>query len=97
MWRHRGSSAGGLLAGLRATGVTLSKHHRRRSGQTSYGIAAVALLRDAAVGALLGDKIGWCDELSPARHVDDAMSPTFVWATASDPPGLPNALEWAMS
>lgn len=44
---------------------------------------------------LLGDKFQLEDELSPARRVDERTSPTFIWATASDPPGLPNALEWA--
>lgn len=33
-------------------------------------------------------------ELSPARHIDDMTPPSFIWATARDGPGLPNALEW---
>lgn len=96
-----GSSAGGLLAGLLATGVTLSAEEAPHlTGHPdfhiqSYGLADLALLPPSAVEALLGDNIGWRDELSPAQHVDDATPPTFVWATASDPPGLPNALEWA--
>lgn len=96
-----GSSAGGLLAGLLATGVTLSAEgtplapRRPDFHIQCYGLADLALIPDSAVEALLGDKIGWRDELSPARHVDDGTSPTFVWATAGDPPGLPNALEWA--
>ncbi|MGB3185722.1 MAG: alpha/beta hydrolase [Ornithinimicrobium sp.] len=97
-----GSSAGGLLAGLLATGVNqlaeggaLPSTRRPDFHIQCYGLADLELIPASAVEALLGDKIGWRDELSPARHVDDATSPTFVWATASDPPGLPNALEGA--
>jgi len=96
-----GSSAGGLLAGLLATGATLSAEEtppparRPNFHIQSYGLADLALIPPSAVEALLGDNIGWADELSPSRHVDGATSPTFVWATAGDPPGLPNALEWA--
>ena len=58
-------------------------------------MADLALLSAAAVEALLGDSAGLAAELSPARHVDAQTPPSFIWATAQDGPGLPNALEWA--
>lgn len=105
-WTHThvgviGSSAGGLLAGLLATGSVLSieptppRVPRPDLHVQSYGLADLDLLPHDAVEARLGERIHLAAELSPARHVDDATPPTFVWATAPDPPGLPNALEWA--
>ena len=35
------------------------------------------------------------EELSPARNIDADTCPTFLWATAEDPPGFPNALAHA--
>lgn len=46
-------------------------------------------------GALLGDRVDLASELSPITHIDRDTPPTFVWTTAPDPPGLPNALAWA--
>lgn len=46
------------------------------------------------MAALLGDRIDLAEELSPVRHVDARTPPSFIWATAQDPPGLPNALAW---
>ncbi|WP_349827411.1 alpha/beta hydrolase [Brevibacterium litoralis] len=97
-----GSSAGGLLAGLLATGSVLSIEEppvpaplpRPAFHIQSYGVADLALLPEPAVRGLLGDSMHLAGELSPARHVDEWTPPTFVWATAQDPPGLPNALEW---
>ncbi len=63
----------------------------------AYALADLALLPEAAVAALLGDLVGLADELSPARHLDGAVGPTFVWATAQDGPGLPNALAWTQA
>ncbi|WP_432512570.1 alpha/beta hydrolase [Kineococcus sp. SYSU DK001] len=96
-----GSSAGGLLAGLLATGAVLSVEPppatvpRPAFHVQSYGLADLALLPDAAVAALLGDRSGLAAELSPVHHVTAGTAPTFVWATAQDRPGLPNALAWA--
>lgn len=96
-----GSSAGGLLAGLLATNARLSiepepLHSVRPAFQVqSYGLADLGLLPDEAVAALLGDKQHLSAELSPVNHVDAKTSPSFIWATAQDPPGLSNALEWA--
>jgi|SRR5690625_2446946 len=96
-----GSSAGGLLAGLLATGAVLSVEQppatvpRPTFHIQSYGLASLALIPQSAVEALLADKISLAAELSPANHVDSDTPPTFVWTTAQDPPGLPNALEWA--
>ena len=101
-----GSSAGGLLAGLLATGAVLSvetgndqfedeRPPRPSFHIQSYGLADLDLLPESAVANLLGERADLKDELSPARWVDARTSPTFVWATAHDPPGLPNALEWA--
>lgn len=96
-----GSSAGGLLAGLLATGAVLTSEAtpepwlRPDFHIQAYGLVDLQLLPDAAVEALLGERMGWRDELSPSNHVDSATSPSFIWATAEDPPGLPNALEWA--
>lgn len=95
-----GSSAGGLLAGLLATGAVLSiepeppHRPRPRFHIQAYGLADLALLPEQAVEALLGERHHLAAELSPITHVDDSTAPTFVWATAQDPPGLPNALAW---
>lgn len=95
-----GSSAGGQLAGLLMTGAVLSIEDgvtdppRPDFAILAYALADLDLLPPVAVEALLGDLISIKDELSPAKHVDATVCPTFVWATAQDPPGLPNALEW---
>lgn len=60
-----------------------------------YGLADLGLIPREAVEALLGDRVDLARELSPVTHVDKRTAPTFVWATAADPPGLPNALAWA--
>jgi acetyl esterase/lipase len=97
-----GSSAGGLLAGLLATGAVLSFEPtpdvvpRPAFHVQSYGLADLRLLPPGAVAGLLGDDVHRAAaELSPVTHVDADTAPTFVWATAQDGPGLPNALEWA--
>lgn len=95
-----GSSAGGHLAGLVMTGTVLSIEDgvtdppRPDFAILAYALADFDLLPPPAVEGLLGELITLKDELSPARHVDSTVCPTFVWATAQDPPGLPNALEW---
>lgn len=96
-----GSSAGGHLAGMLMTGTVLSiedgvtEPPRPDFAILAYALADLDLLPPAAVEGLLGDElISIKDELSPAKHVDPSVCPTFVWATAQDPPGLPNALEW---
>ncbi|CAM3545214.1 alpha/beta hydrolase [Stackebrandtia soli] len=95
-----GSSAGGQLAGLLMTGQVLSIEDgvvdppRPDFAILAYALADLDLLPPQVVEALLGDLISIKDELSPAKHVDSSVCPTFVWATAQDPPGLPNALEW---
>lgn len=96
-----GSSAGGLLAGLLATSTVLSiedppqRVPRPEFHAQSYGLADLSLLPSSAVEALLGERMQLVDELSPITHVDQDTAPTFVWSTAQDPPGLPNALAWA--
>lgn len=96
-----GSSAGGLLAGLLATGAVLSVEPppatvpRPAFHVQSYGLADLALLPAAAVAGLLGEAVGLAAELSPVHHVDADTAPTFAWTTAQDRPGLPNALTWA--
>lgn len=45
--------------------------------------------------ALLGERSHLSAELSPVTRIDELTPPTFVWTTALDPPGLPNALAWA--
>ncbi len=95
-----GSSAGGQLAGLLMTGRVLSVEQgvvdppRPDFAILAYALADLDLLPPPVVANLLGDLLPLKDELSPARHVDASVCPTFVWATAQDPPGLPNALEW---
>lgn len=95
-----GSSAGGLLAGLLATGAVLSIEPPRPSPPRpafhvqSYGIADLGLLPEEAVSALLGERAHLSAELSPVNHIDALTPPSFVWTTATDPPGLPNALAW---
>lgn len=98
-----GSSAGGLIAGLLATGTVLSIEPAReqvprpRFQIQAYGLADLRLLPPQAVDALLGDAAHLIDELSPVTHIDERTAPTFVWATAQDRPGLPNALAWAQA
>ncbi|WP_233571034.1 alpha/beta hydrolase [Nocardiopsis sp. Huas11] len=95
-----GSSAGGQLAGLLMTGRVLSIEEgvtdppRPDFAILAYALADLDLLPQPVVENLLGDLLPIRDELSPAKHVDASVCPTFVWATAQDPPGLPNALEW---
>ncbi len=95
-----GSSAGGQLAGLLMTGRVLSIEEgvtappRPDFAILPYALADLDLLPPPVVENLLGDLLPLKDELSPARHVDASVCPTFVWATAQDPPGLPNTLEW---
>ncbi|GAB3536142.1 alpha/beta hydrolase [Arthrobacter tecti] len=96
-----GSSAGGHLAGLLMAGTVLSiesltgEPPRPDFAILAYAVADLHLLPEEAVEALLGELINLKDELSPARHLDSRTCPTFVWATAEDPPGFPNALAWA--
>ncbi|WP_211246448.1 alpha/beta hydrolase [Amycolatopsis taiwanensis] len=96
-----GSSAGGHLAGLLMTGTVLSIEDgvadppRPDFAILAYALADLDLLPPEAVEGLLGELSSIKDELSPAKHVDSTVCPTFVWATAQDPPGRPNALEWA--
>src|SRR5699024_2303081 len=84
--RHRDVSGGRGLVRISPRSAGASRwrfrEHTRHDGE-------------GYVRGLLGDKFQLEDELSPARRVDERTSPTFIWATASDPPGLPNALEWA--
>ncbi|MCX5205465.1 alpha/beta hydrolase [Streptomyces sp. NBC_00237] len=95
-----GSSAGGQLAGLLMTGRVLSIEEgvvdppRPDFAILAYALADLDLLPPPVVESLLGDLLPIKDELSPAKHVDASVCPTFVWAAAQDPPGLPNALEW---
>jgi acetyl esterase/lipase len=96
-----GSSAGGHLAGLLATGTVLSIETlatappRPRFAILAYSPADLNLLPDAPVSWILGGRMELRDELSPVGHVDEHTCPTFLWATAEDPPGFPNALAFA--
>ncbi|MFF0380045.1 alpha/beta hydrolase [Actinoplanes missouriensis] len=96
-----GSSAGGLLAGLLSAGAVLSTDEpgavRRRPDFTilAYAPADLRLLPDEAVSGLLDGRMDRRDEFSPVRHIDGDVGPTFLWATAEDPPGFPNALAYA--
>lgn len=98
-----GSSAGGLLAGLLATQAVLSIESEPRRVPAprfhiqSYGLADLRLLPPSAVDALLRNDAHLIDELSPVTHVDEHTAPTFIWTTAQDGPGLPNALAWAQT
>ncbi|MFC6009603.1 alpha/beta hydrolase [Nocardia lasii] len=98
-----GSSAGGQLAGLLMTGQVLSIEPeiddppRPDFAILAYPLADLDLIPLGAVEALLGELMPLKDELSPAKHVDERTCPAFVWSTAQDPPGFPNALAWAES
>ena len=98
-----GSSAGGLLAGLLATGAVLSSERpsdhvpRPRFHIQSYGLADLSLLPRAAVEELLGNSAHLARALSPITHIDAHTASTFVWSTAQDGPGLPNALAWTQA
>jgi acetyl esterase/lipase len=96
-----GSSAGGHLAGLLATGTVLSTERldapppRPDFAILAYSPADLHLLPDAPVEWILDGRMGLREELSPARNIDAHTCPTFLWATAEDPPGFPNALAYA--
>ena len=96
-----GSSAGGHLAGLLATGSVVPGEHldgappRPDFAILAYAPADLRLLPDAPVEWILDGRTDWRDALSPARNVDAGTCPTFLWATAEDPPGFPNALAFA--
>jgi acetyl esterase/lipase len=96
-----GSSAGGHLAGLLATGATMTVEAlpqappRPDFAILAYGLADLNLLPDAPVSFVLGGRMELRDELSPVRHVDEHTCRMFLWATAEDPPGFPNALAFA--
>ncbi|WP_305787051.1 alpha/beta hydrolase [Symbioplanes lichenis] len=94
-----GSSAGGHLAGLLATGTVLPGEDvtppRPDFAVLAYAPADLRLLPDAPVSFILGGRMELREALSPALHVDAATCPTFLWATAEDPPGFPNALAMA--
>ena len=94
-----GSSAGGHLAGLLATGTVLSIEGpdrvvppRPAFAVVAYAPADLRLLPDAPVSWILDGRMELRDELSPVRHVDADTCAMFLWATAEDPPGFANAL-----
>jgi len=96
-----GSSAGGHLAGLLATGTVLSTEQlaapppRPDFAILAYSPADLHLLPDGPVQWILDGRMELREELSPARNIDADTCPTFLWATAEDPPGFPNALAYA--
>ncbi len=96
-----GSSAGGHLAGLLATGTVLDEEDldaappRPDFAILAYAAADLHLLPDEPVAWILDGRMELRDRLSPARHIDAATCPAFVWATAEDPPGFPNSLAYA--
>ena len=96
-----GSSAGGHLAGLLATGTVLSTERlilpppRPDFAILAYSPADLHLLPDGPVEWILDGRMDLREELSPARNIDADTCPTFLWATAEDPPGFPNALAYA--
>ncbi|MGX6607163.1 alpha/beta hydrolase, partial [Micromonosporaceae bacterium Da 78-11] len=96
-----GSSAGGHLAGLLATGTVMSDEvlavepPRPDFAVLAYAPADLGLLPDEPVSWILDGRMELRGELSPARQVDGRTCPMFLWATAEDPPGFPNALAFA--
>ncbi|MEV6599857.1 alpha/beta hydrolase [Actinoplanes sp. NPDC051346] len=96
-----GSSSGGHLAGLLATGTVLSTERlaapppRPDFAVLAYSPADLFLLPDEPVEWILDGRMEWREELSPARNIDGDTCPTFLWATAEDPPGFPNSLAYA--
>jgi acetyl esterase/lipase len=96
-----GSSAGGHLAGLLATGTMLSTEQlvtpppRPDFAILAYSPADLHLLPEEPVQWILDGRMELREELSPALHIDADTCPTFLWATAEDPPGFPNALAYA--
>ncbi|MGC4808542.1 alpha/beta hydrolase [Micromonospora sp. DT233] len=96
-----GSSAGGHLAGLLATGRVLSAERlaapppRPDFAILAYSPADLHLLPDPPVQWILDGRMELREELSPARNIDADTCATFLWATAEDPPGFPNALAYA--
>jgi acetyl esterase/lipase len=95
-----GSSAGGHLAGLLATGTVLPTERQVTPPRPGFAILAYSpadlyLLPDEPVEWILDGRMDLREELSPARNIDADTCPTFLWATAEDPPGFPNALAYA--
>ena len=96
-----GSSAGGHIAGLLATGSVVPGENlttdppRPDFAILAYAPADLHLLPDAPVSFILDGRMQWRDALSPARHINARTCPTFLWATAEDPPGFSNALAYA--
>lgn len=96
-----GSSAGGHLAALLATGTELPAEQlvapppRPDFAILAYSPADLYLLPDAPVEWILDGRMELREELSPARNIDADTCPAFLWATAEDPPGFPNALAYA--
>jgi acetyl esterase/lipase len=96
-----GSSAGGHLAGILATGTILSIEAldaappRPDFAILAYAPADLNLLPDEPVSWILDGRMELRDELSPALQIDKDTCATFLWATAEDPPGFPNSLAYA--
>lgn len=96
-----GSSAGGHLAALLSTGTvlpgeTLPQPPRRPAfAVLAYPVTDLANLDESSLIRLFGAGGGLLDALSPARHVDAATCPTFLWATAEDAMGMTNTLAYA--
>lgn len=96
-----GSSAGGHLAGLLSTGTVLASERlagpppRPDFAVLAYPGADLHLLPDEPVRWILDGRMDLRTALSPARSVDAGTCATFLWATAGDPPGFPNALAYA--
>ncbi|OJF12808.1 xylanase [Couchioplanes caeruleus subsp. caeruleus] len=96
-----GSSAGGHLAGLLATGTVLPTEQlagpppRPDFAVLAYAPADLYLLPDEPVEWILDGRMDLRGALSPVRNIDADTCATFLWATAEDPPGFPNALAYA--
>ncbi|MFI5938452.1 alpha/beta hydrolase [Actinoplanes sp. NPDC051494] len=96
-----GSSAGGHLAALLATGTVLSIEDlpepppRPDFAVLAYSLADLRLLPEAPVSFVLDGRTELRDELSPGLHIDSETCPAFLWATAGDQPGFVNTMAMA--
>lgn len=96
-----GSSAGGHLAALLSTGTVLpgerltTEPPRPAFAVLAYPVTDLGTLDEVSVARLFGTRTDLHDALSPARHVDGATCPTFLWATAEDAMGMANTLAYA--
>lgn len=98
-----GSSAGGHLAGLLATGAVLpSLEHPQPVPRPDFAVLCypaldLRLLPPEPVATMLGGRSELAEELSPVTHLGPDCCPVFLWATVTDRPAVAAATGWAQA